>query len=227
MARIILITGATRGIGRELAVQLAANGDTVLLGGRNFETATSASAGISGSHPIQLDTSDVVSIEAAAKAIEAKYGHLDVLVNNVGGIFDYAQQASTADLEIVQDAFEINLFSTWRVTKVMLPLLRKTTGASIVNVSSERGSLTKMAAGIPGYSTSKAALNALTLNLAAELAAEGISVNAVSPGWTSTDLGGEGGRAVSEGAESVRNVVDRPANSGTGGFYLDGQTLPW
>src|SRR4051794_26080105 len=228
MARVILITGANRGIGRELAVQLAADGDTVLLSARDGDAAAQAAAQIGGDvHPIQLDTSDPASIAAAAAKVEAEYGRLDVLVNNVGGIFDYAQQASSADLSVVQDALEINLFSTWRVTQALLPLLRKANGARIVNVSSEKASLDRMAAGVPAYSVSKAALNALTRNVAAELAKEGIDVQAASPGWTATDLGGEGGRPVAEGAASIRHVVNLPAASGTGGFYQDGKTVPW
>jgi NAD(P)-dependent dehydrogenase (short-subunit alcohol dehydrogenase family) len=228
MARIILITGATRGIGRELAAQLAANDDTVLLSGRDLDAATKAAAEIgNNARPIQLDASDKASVDAAARKIEADFGHLDVLVNNVGGIFDYAQRASTADLTVVQQALEINFFSTWRVTQAMLPLLRKAQGARIVNVSSERGSLEGMAAGVPAYATSKAALNALTRNLAAELADEGITVHAACPGWTATDLGGEGGRPVAEGAASVRYVVDLPANSGTSAFYQDGKAHAW
>ena len=167
MARIILITGANRGIGRELAKQLAADGDTVLLGARNFEGATQAAAEIgSNAHAVQLDVSNQASVDAAAKKIEADFGRLDVLVNNVGGVFDYAQQASTADLAVVQQALEINLFSAVRVTQAMLPLLRKAQGARIVNVSSEKGSIASMTAGVPAYGTSKAALNAYTRNLA-------------------------------------------------------------
>lgn len=228
MARIILITGATRGIGRELAAQLAARGDTVLLSGRDVDAATEAASKIDGTvRPVQLDTSDQASVNAAAKKIEADFGCLDVLVNNVGGIFDYAQQASTADLEIAQQALEINFFSAWRVTQAMLPLLRQGQEPRIVNVSSESGSLERMGAGQPAYSTAKAALNALTRKFAAELAEERITVHAASPGWTATDLGGEGGRPVAEGAASIRHVIDLPANSGTGGYYQDGMTLPW
>ncbi|MBK6746988.1 SDR family NAD(P)-dependent oxidoreductase [Ottowia sp.] len=228
MARIILITGANRGIGRELAKQLAADGDTVLLGARNFEGATQAAAEIgSNAHAVQLDVSNQASVDAAAKKIEADFGRLDVLVNNVGGVFDYAQQASTADLAVVQQALEINLFSAVRVTQAMLPLLRKAQGARIVNVSSEKGSIASMTAGVPAYGTSKAALNAYTRNLASELADQGITVNAACPGWTATDLGGEGGRPVSEGAASIKYVVNLPADAGTSGFYQDGKSLAW
>jgi NAD(P)-dependent dehydrogenase (short-subunit alcohol dehydrogenase family) len=228
MARIILITGANRGIGRELAAQLAAAGDTVLLSARDEAAAKTAAAEIGGDiHPIQLDTSDLASISAAAKKIESDFGRLDVLVNNVGGIYDYGQKASTADLAVASQALEVNFFSAWRVTQATLPLLRKAQGARIVNVSSEVASLERMGAAVPAYATSKTALNALTRVFAAELADEGITVHAASPGWTATELGGEGGRPVAEGAASIQHVIDLPADSGTGGFYQDKQVLPW
>ncbi|KPW46472.1 hypothetical protein ALO95_02560 [Pseudomonas syringae pv. antirrhini] len=228
MTRIILITGANRGIGRELANQLAVDGDTVLLGARDIGAATKAATEIGGNaRAVQIDVSNQLSVDAAAKEIEAEFGRLDVLVNNVGGVFDYAQQASTADLAVVQQALDINFFSAWRVTQAMLPLLRKAQGARIVNVSSEKGSLENMTAGVPGYSTSKAALNALTRNLAAELTDQGITVHAASPGWTATDLGGEGGRPVAEGAASIKYVVNLSTDAGTSGFYQDGKSLPW
>lgn len=228
MARMILITGANRGIGRELARQLEADGDTVLLSARNENAAIKAAAEIGGDvHPIELDVSDQASVDRAARQIEADHGRLDVLVNNVGGIYDYAQQASSADLAVVQQALEINLLSTWRVTQALLPLLRNAQGARIVNVSSEAASLERMGAGTPAYAASKAALNALTRTLAAELADEGITVHAASPGWTATDLGGDGGRPVSDGAASIKHVVDLDAAVATGGFYQDEQSLPW
>jgi NAD(P)-dependent dehydrogenase (short-subunit alcohol dehydrogenase family) len=228
MARIILITGANRGIGRALAAELATGSDTLLLSARNGAAAATAAAEIGGNvHPIQLDTSNQASVDVAAKKIETDFGRLDVLVNNVGGIFDYAQQASTADLAVVQQALEINLFSTWRVTQAMLPLLKRGNQARIVNVSSEKASMERMEGGLPAYRTSKIALNVLTRLLAVELADQGITVHAASPGWTATDLGGEGGRPVPEGVASIRFVVDMPVNSGTGGFYQDAQRLPW
>src|SRR4051812_5071813 len=227
MARIILITGANRGIGRALAAELATGSDTLLLSARNGAAAATAAAEIGGNvHPIQLDTSNQASVDVAVKKIETDFGRLDVLVNNVGGIFDYAQTASTADLGVVQEALEINLFSTWRVTQAMLPLLRKARGARIVNVSSEAASLERMGADTPAYGASKAALNALPRKLAAELAEDGIPVHAASPGWTATDLGGEGGRPVTEGTASIRYVVNLPADAGTGGFYQDQRILP-
>lgn len=225
MSRVILITGANRGIGRELAAQFAADGDTVLLSARNGDAAAQASAEIGGdTHPVQLDASDPASIKAAAQKVEAEHGRLDVLVNNVGGIFDYAQQASTADLGVVQDALEINLFSTWRVTQAMLPLLRKAQGARIVNVSSEAASLARMGAATPAYGASKAALNALTRSLAAELAEDGITVHAASPGWTASDLGGEGGRP--RGRRGQHQARRQPPRRGGHRRLLPGRADP-
>ncbi len=228
MARIILITGANRGIGRELAAQLSADGDTVLLSARNEQAAIKAAEEIGGDvHPIQLDTSDQVSIDAAAAKIAAEHGRVDVLVNNVGGLFGYDQQPSSVDLGKVQDTLDMNLFSKWRTTQTFLPLVRKSENGRVVNVSSEAGSISRMGAHTSAYSASKAALNAFTAALAAELKDEGITVHAASPGWTATDLGGDGGRPVPEGAASIKHVVNLPAEAGTGGFYQDGEILPW
>ncbi|WP_446666036.1 SDR family NAD(P)-dependent oxidoreductase [Flexivirga sp. B27] len=226
-ARTVLITGATRGIGRALAEQLATAGDTVLLSARDEEAVVAAATDIRGDvHPIQLEVTDPTSVQAAAARIRADHGHLDVLVNNVGGLFDGPQRASTADLDVVRATLELNLFSAWRVIQCMLPLLRCGHDARIVNVSSENASLTRMTAGQPAYGLSKAALNALTRSLAAELDGEGITVHAASPGWTATEAS-DGGRPVPDGAASIKQVVDLPSDSGTGGFFQDGVPLPW
>ena len=228
MARIVLITGANRGIGRELAAQLAADGDTVLLTARDEQKAIQAAQEIGGDvHPIQLDATDQASIDAAAAKVEAEYGRIDVLVNNVGGLFSYDQQPSNVDLSRVQDTLNINLFSKWRTTQAFLPLVRKSDAGRIVNVSSEAGSITRVGPYTSAYSASKAALNSFTAALAAELKDEGITVHAASPGWTATDLGGEGGRPVPEGAASIKHVVNLPADAGSGGFYQDEEVVPW
>jgi NAD(P)-dependent dehydrogenase (short-subunit alcohol dehydrogenase family) len=228
MTRIVLITGANRGIGRELAAQLAADGDTVLLTARDEQKAVQAAADITGDvHAIQLDASDEASIDAAAKKVEAEFGRVDVLVNNVGGLFGYDQQPSTVSLDKLREVLELNLFTKWRTTQAFLPLVRKSENGRIVNVSSEAGSIARLGAHTSAYSASKAALNAFTAALAAELEDEGIVVHAASPGWTATDLGGEGGRPVPEGAASIKHVVDLPADAGTGGFHQDGKVVPW
>jgi NAD(P)-dependent dehydrogenase (short-subunit alcohol dehydrogenase family) len=122
---------------------------------------------------------------------------------------------------------ETNLFGAWRTTLTLLPLLRRATHPRIVNVSSEGGSLASMGAGTPAYQVTKAALNALTRTLAAELRSDGVLVNAICPGWTATDMGGGGGRSVNQGAASVVWGVLLPDDGPTGGFFRDGRPLPW
>jgi NAD(P)-dependent dehydrogenase (short-subunit alcohol dehydrogenase family) len=135
-------------------------------------------------------------------------------------------QLDVADDE-VRRGFETNLLGAWRMTQAFLPLLRRGESARIVNVSSEAGSLSSMGGGTPIYSTSKAALNALTRILAAELRSDGILVNAVCPGWTATDMGGPGGRDVADGAASVVWGATLPDDGPTGGFFRDGEPRPW
>jgi NAD(P)-dependent dehydrogenase (short-subunit alcohol dehydrogenase family) len=125
----------------------------------------------------------------------------------------------------VREALEVNLLGAWRCVEALLPLMR--TGGRIVNVSSGAGSLAGMRAGTPAYGVSKAALNAFTLKLAAELRGSGILVNAVCPGWVATDMGGAGGRPVQEGAASVLWAVDLPDDGPTGGFFRDGLPISW
>jgi NAD(P)-dependent dehydrogenase (short-subunit alcohol dehydrogenase family) len=127
----------------------------------------------------------------------------------------------------VRAGLETNLLGCWRTVLAFLPLLRRSPHPRIVNVSSEGGSLARMSAGTPTYSVSKAALNALTCVLAAELQSEGILVNAVCPGWTATDMGGRGGRPVADGAASIVWAVTLPDDGPTGGFFRDGRSLPW
>jgi NAD(P)-dependent dehydrogenase (short-subunit alcohol dehydrogenase family) len=115
----------------------------------------------------------------------------------------------------------------WQVTQALLPLLLASEHGRIVNVSSEAGSLTNMGGGIPAYHAGKAALNALTRMLAVELTGENILVNSICPGWVATDMGGSGGRPVADGAASILWGIDLPDSGPTGGFYRDGQPLPW
>lgn len=122
---------------------------------------------------------------------------------------------------------ETNLFGALRITLALLDRLRAAPHARIVNVSSEGGSLTSMGAGTPGYHVTKAALNALTRTLAAELRRDRILVNAVCPGWTATDMGGHGGRPVEDGAAGIVWAATLPDDGPTGGFFRDGRPLPW
>jgi len=226
MATVSLVTGASRGIGREVCRQLAASGHTVLLTARD-PAAAEAAAEAAGATPLTLDVTDPVSVAEAAATLKDRYGKLDVLVNNAAITYDTWQRAVTAGLDVVRQAAETNLYGPWAMVQEFLPLLRNSEHPRIVNVSSEAGSLTNMGGGIPAYRASKVALNALTRMLAAELRAEHILVNAVCPGWTATDMGGPGGRPVAEGAASVAWAATLPDNGPTGGFFRDGRPIPW
>ncbi len=162
-----------------------------------------------------------------ARWVTEQLGRADVVVNNAAIHYDTWQRACSADLELVEQALQTNLLGAWRTTQALLPLLRRSPHPRIVNVSSEGGSISEMTGGTPAYSVSKAALNALTRLLAGELRPDRILVNAVCPGWTATDMGGGGGRPVSAGAASVVWAALLPDDGPTGGFYRDGQALPW
>ena len=226
---IALVTGANRGIGLEVVRQLAERGFTAVLGSRDLEKGRAAAEGL-GDLDVdtrRLDVGDPDSVRELAGELKEAYGRLDVLVNNAGILYDTWQRGVDADLDLVHQALETNLIGAWRTTQACLPLLSRSEHGRIVNVSSGSGSLSSMGAGTPAYSVSKAALNALTRILAAELRGDGILVNAVCPGWVATDMGGPGGRPVEEGAASVMWGVLLPDDGPTGGFYRDGRRVEW
>ena len=230
MTRVVLVTGANRGIGQELARQLALRGDAVVLTARDLAKAERAAATLPDHQDVlarRLEVTDPASIQQVAADLTSRYGRLDVLVNNAAIHYDTWQQASTVDLQIVREALEVNLVGAWQTSLSLLPLLRASGHGRIVNVSSEAGSLASMDGGTPAYNVSKAALNALTRMLASELRRDRILVNAVCPGWVATDMGGPGGRPVAEGAASALWVVDLPDDGPSGGCYRDGRPLPW
>ena len=154
-------------------------------------------------------------------------GRADILVNNAAILYDTGARAVTADLGTVRRAVETNVLGAWPTAQALLPLLRRSPRGRIVNVSSEAGSIRGMTGGTPAYAVSKAALNALTRLLAGELRRDRILVNAVCPGWVATDMGGPGGRPVSDGAAGIVWAATLPDDGPTGGFFRDGRPLPW
>jgi NAD(P)-dependent dehydrogenase (short-subunit alcohol dehydrogenase family) len=226
---IALVTGANRGLGLEVVRQLAQRGFTTVLGSRDLEKGRAAAEELGGLEvdPRRLDVADAGSVGELASELQDDYGRLDVLVNNAGILYDTWESGLEADLDVVHQALETNLFGAWRTAQACLPLLRRSQHGRIVNVSSGSGSITGMGAGAPAYSVSKAALNALTRILAAELRRDGILVNAVCPGWVATDMGGPGGRPVEQGAGSIMWAVLLPDDGPTGGFFRDGRQLDW
>ncbi|MGG6241172.1 SDR family oxidoreductase [Nodosilinea sp. AN01ver1] len=228
---VALVTGANRGIGLEVARQLAQAGMTVILGSRDPAKGEAAAASMMQAGlevlPQPLDVTVPDSVQRVAQVVEQRFGHLDVLINNAGILYDTWQQASSADLAVVQEAWDTNTLGPWRMAQAFLPLLKRSPHGRIVNVSSGAGALSSMGAGTPAYSTSKAALNAFTRLLAAELKGTGILVNSVCPGWVATDMGGSGGRPVADGAASVVWAATLPDDGPTGGFFRDGKPLDW
>ena len=226
-----LVTGANRGIGFEVCRQLAHAGFVVLLSARDARKARAAASSLSSVGRVDsllLDVADENSIKTAANEVANRYQQLNVLINNAAIHYDTWETVETADIDgTVMEAITTNLLGPWRVAQAFLPLLRKSSSARIVNVSSESGSLAEMGAGPPAYQITKTGLNALTRTLAGELRDSNILVNSVCPGWVATDMGGAGGRPVQEGAAGIVWAATLPDDGPTGGFFRDGKPLPW
>lgn len=226
-----LVTGGNRGIGFEVCRQLAARGFAVLLTARDAEKSRAAAAklkSVGRVEPVVLDVANASSIEKAAAEVSSRYDWLDVLINNAGINYDTWETVENAEIDgTVIETIRTNLLGPWRMCQAFLPLLRKSRAGRIVNVTSESGSLASMGAGPPAYQITKAALNALTRTLAAELRGTSILVNAVCPGWVATDMGGTGGRPVADGANGILWAATLPDNGPTGGFFRDAKPLPW
>jgi NAD(P)-dependent dehydrogenase (short-subunit alcohol dehydrogenase family) len=214
-----LVTGANRGLGLEVARQLAAHGYEVLAGARDPGSVPS----IDGVRAVRLDVIDQGTVGALRRELPA----LDALVNNAAIHYDTWESVLTADLDVVREALETNTLGAWRLAMAMAPLLRASGHGRLVNVSSGAGQIADMRDGAPAYSLSKAALNALTLMLADALGRDGVLVNAVCPGWVATDMGGPGGRPVSDGAAGIVWAATLPDGGPTGGFFRDGRPIPW
>jgi NAD(P)-dependent dehydrogenase (short-subunit alcohol dehydrogenase family) len=226
-----VVTGANRGLGLEVCRQLAELGYLSVLGSRDPAKGRAAAERLGGeaAHvtPRQLDVSDDQSVRAAADWVADRFGRCDALINNAAIHYDAGARAESADLAVVHEAMETNLFGAWRTTLALLPLLRKSPRPRVVNVSSGAGSLAGMGGGTPAYHVSKAALNAFSRTLAAELRGSGILVNAICPGWTATDMGGGAGRPVAQGAASIVWGVTLDDDGPTGGFFRDGRPVAW
>jgi NAD(P)-dependent dehydrogenase (short-subunit alcohol dehydrogenase family) len=197
----------------------------VLLGARDEAKGKRAARqlGAQSITPIQLDVSNAESVSEAFAGLD----RLDALVNNAAILYDTWERGVDADLDQVREALETNLLGAWRTAQAALPLLRESRAGRIVNVSSGAGALTDMGGGTPAYRTSKAALNALTRILAAELRSDRILVNSICPGWVATDMGGAGGRPVTQGAAGIVWAVELPDDGPTGGFFRDGRPIAW
>lgn len=239
---IVLITGVSReeGIGFGLAKAMAQQGFEVIITARELVKAEELAEKIADdNHTIvaeQLDITQDQSVAALATFIKARYGRLDVLINNAGGILDYGIQPLDSDFATTKEAFEINLFGAWRLIKAVHPLLKASPKPRIVNISSGTGSFSHPQFGLkahPAYYTSyglsKLALNGLTVQLARQLKEDGILINAVNPGFVATSPGMEawGARSVADSVDGIIWAATLPDNGPSGGFFEDKQALSW
>jgi NAD(P)-dependent dehydrogenase (short-subunit alcohol dehydrogenase family) len=233
--KVALVTGANKGLGLEIARQLAQQGITVVTGARDEEKARTAADQLKGEgldvYPVKLDVTNAEDIANLPKLFQEHFGQLDILVNNAGANYDFEGDV-TADT--LRRMYETNVIGPFAITKALLPLLKASPAGRIVNQSSMLGSLALMSKGqggafmTPGYTTSKAALNMLTVVTAQELKGTNVKVNAAHPGWVQTDMGGKNAPlSVEEGAKTAVALATLDENGPTGAFLHKGKPLPW
>ncbi len=220
--RIALVSGASRGIGAEIARELAADhGYLVFAGAREPDDVERAE----GIEPIRLDVTDQATVDAARDRIAADAGRVDALVNNAG-VYGDPIGAADYDLDRAHEVLEVNTFGPWRLIEAFLPLMRESDAPRVVNVSSGAGQLSDMNGGRAAYRLSKAALNALTRTLASD--ERWLKANTMCPGWVRTDMGGSAApRSVQDGADTAIWLATLPDDGPTGGFFRDRKPIPW
>jgi NAD(P)-dependent dehydrogenase (short-subunit alcohol dehydrogenase family) len=230
--RLALVTGANRGVGYEICRQLAQRGLSVLLTGRREKAGRTACEELAADglavHFLPLDVTSPESVAAAFERIERDFGRLDALVNNAGISVEKKTPAVEVDMDTVQRVLDTNLIGAWRLCQAAAPLMRRGGYGRIVNVSSGVGSFSKLAGGFGAYRISKTGLNALTRILADELRDDNVLVNAMTPGWVRTHMGGiQAPRSVEEGAETAVWLATLPDDGPTGKFFRDREEFPW
>lgn len=233
--RVALVTGANRGIGLEIARQLARRGLKVAIGARDLEKGNAAAATLKSEgltvSVVRLDVDEEAAARRAVAEVTKAFGACDVLVNNSAVLIDKGGfEGSLLDLsvETLRKTMETNLVGPLRMIQAVVPGMREKGYGRIVNLSSGAGQLSDMRSGFPAYRMSKAALNALTRITAAELKGTNIKVNAVCPGWVRTDMGGPNAdRSVEEGADTPVWLATLPDNGPTSGFFRNRKPIPW
>jgi NAD(P)-dependent dehydrogenase (short-subunit alcohol dehydrogenase family) len=245
MKKIALITGASKGLGFETALQLGKKGFTVIVTARtqqkSDEAATKLKTKDIDALGVQLDVNSSKDINSLVSFLTERFGKLDVLVNNAGVQLDFpgfmpGNSTETISMEILKQTFETNFFAPIALTQKLLPLLKKSDAGRIVNVSSIMGSLALHEdEGSPiygikllAYNSSKTALNQFTLHLAEALKDTLIKVNSAHPGWVKTDLGGEyAPMSIEDGVKTIVDLSMLDVNGKTGAFIHLGESLPW
>jgi NAD(P)-dependent dehydrogenase (short-subunit alcohol dehydrogenase family) len=230
--RVALVTGANRGIGLEVCRQLAVRGLRVILTARDRRNAEAAAGELRGDgldvDAAELDVVTPASIAACARDVTTRFGRIDVLVNNAAVLV--AENTDLLDTSVAnfRDTFETNVFGVVAVCQAFVPGMMTRQYGRVVNVSSGAGQLSSMSTYAPAYSISKAALNALTVQLAASTKGRGVLVNCVDPGWVRTRMGGRGApRSVEQGADTIVWLATLPADGPTGKFFRDRREIAW
>jgi NAD(P)-dependent dehydrogenase (short-subunit alcohol dehydrogenase family) len=229
--KTVLITGANKGIGYEVARQLATKGFHVFVGARNAKAGRKAAEEMAKEGGkatfLEIDVANNDSVTTAAREFSNIEDHLDVLVNNAGIIVDGDNAILEASDDLFRKTLETNTLGALRVTRAFAPLLQKSEAPRVINVSSGGGQLTGGADGwAPAYCISKTALNGVTVQLAT--AFPKVAVNSVCPGWVRTDMGGQGAtRSVEEGAETIVWLASEASQDLTGKFLRDCKEIPW
>ncbi|TAE31778.1 MAG: SDR family oxidoreductase [Cytophagales bacterium] len=231
--KVALVTGANKGIGYEVARQLAQRGFAVFIGSRDMHRGREATEMLcaEGFEAIflHLDVTDPVSIKNAVGTFSQKADHLDVLVNNAAILEDHGEDILKLNAEMMERTLKTNVVGPILISQDFLPYLKLSPhGARIVNVSSGAGALSTMNTYAPAYSISKTALNAVTKQVAGALRADNIAVNSVCPGWVRTDMGGSGAdRPVEKGAETIVWLATDAPQHETGKFWRDKREIEW
>ena len=236
MNKTALVTGANRGIGFAIARQLAELGITVLAGVRNGASAASATAAFGkigvDVQPVILDVANVAALPSALKDVEQRHAPIDILVNNAAILIDGPGGFDASLFDMTDETFrltwETNVLAPAAIIRTLLPGMIARGYGRVVNVSSLAGQLAGMGSGFPAYRISKTALNALTRIAAAEAGRGDVKVNACSPGWVRTGMGGpEASRLPEKGAETPVWLATLPSDGPTGGFFEDKKAVPW
>jgi NAD(P)-dependent dehydrogenase (short-subunit alcohol dehydrogenase family) len=230
--QVAFVTGGNRGIGYEMVKQLALNGFKVILASRDPKMGHEAAQKLKGLDLyvsfVMMDVDDQESIRQAAITVNEKYGRLDVLINNAGLYFDENEKLLTMDPSILEKTMRTNFFGAYYVIHSFMPLMEKQRYGRIINVSSELGAMRDMSVqGAGSYKLSKLALNGLTQLVAAEIKGD-IKINAVCPGWVSSDMGGPSApRTPKQAAESILWLATIGPEGPNGGFFRDGKPIGW
>ncbi len=234
--KVAVVTGGNRGLGLETCRQLAERGYRVVLGSRDLSKGTAAAAPLTERGlavvPIALDVTDAADLDRRCAEITARFGRVDVLVNNAGVSLDPGRNVLEVEVDTFRATMETNFYAPLRLCQLIVPEMVRHGYGRVVNVSSRLGQLTTMGEGTqvrsPAYAVSKAALNALTRLVAVSAKETNVLVNSAAPGWVRTDMGGPAAtRSVEEGVDTIVWLATLPDGGPSGQFFYDRASIPW